>query len=1461
MRKLFTIDHNTNGKGPVHFAWNKGGNLLAVCGASRQLSVLDRQGKHYDQKHLPHPGPCCGLDWDCTGETLAVMQQGSGQIVLWHQNGRKLEMLDTSLKDLTFMKWSKMGPQLAVGTLKGNILLYNKKTLKKMQSMGKHTKRITCGVWSQSNKLALGGDDKVLTISNAEGDTLDQAHMKHEPMQIQFSDMKTAQGRKGGDAESTVSVNMGGKTLLLYSTNDQENPFELAFQQRYGSIVSYKWFGDGYILIGFSSGYVVVISTHLKEIGQEVNSIRVHREHLSDVTYCPALQKGASIGDNCVKVFDMEELQKMSEHRSEKFELENEFGTLMKVEWTDDGQILTISSRNGNLHTFLTRIPVMHDAYETRVLHLTSLRELCVKDVVAEQDIARVPVEIEPSFVSLGPNHAAVGMNNCVWYYSYAAGSRSRYSPLVGQRTYVGSVDYVKLSHEYSAAMCDGRVTLHHIDQQEQQQDQFGAYGDDERRPQRVFPEKDDGSRVTCVAMTPKFLIYGTSSGTVSYFSLEDWNFIGSDYRQYSGLGIRSVYPNPSGTRVVFIDDTNEAYLYNPIDDSATKIERFSPHTDKVLWDTADWGVFVGCDNKHFTTYVYSPTSRFAPECAPVPKVPIPASGDREPRLTDKPFGLKPVLVHNGSMACQMPSGSLATIVLATHHHITQGLRLTTPEQVYHAFYNNLALHRLDEAWKFATQLNQAECWYALGDKALHLLDIDMAIRVYRMVNQPSMVLALDKLRYINEKSLLLGHVAMLFKNFDEAQQHFTRSSCPVLALEMRRDLMHWNAALELSERLAPDQIPQICRENAMQLEFRGDYQQALEMFRRGVVADVSQEPSNSDDVENKRKKIIAHNELCQGGMARVIIRTGDVHRGFQMAMEGSSGMAAECALIFEEQTQWQEAAQLHERAENYDRAAQIYITKTKNLRAAGALMPYMSSHKTQGLFAEAKEKEGLLKEAMEAYTKAEDWDNVVRLKVRLGDIPGAHEIVWKTKSAEAALMVSNHCEKDSPETAIQFLLLGKRNDQAFELASRSNLMGTFAQVIGENGTPEDYHKVAVYYDQKDDGIAGDFYAKCKKYDKALKKYLRAAQKTRAQATPEAKDGVEPPDPEEEYITKAINIVGKSENRDLQKTLIDHLTLSAGDGNPNKYIFRLYMELGRFDKAARMAVINARQQQDAGNYRVAHRMLFEMHKELEKHRITISADLRRNLQILHSYIIVKPLVKPLNDHECAARMLIRVSKNIDKFPKHKVSILSSAVLECNKVGFDKSAYQYAKRLVSEHRQDIAEKHRKKIETIVRKPGYYSKQQPAPESITEKRKKVSEADLLDPPESTSPCPFCGAAVTDTMLDCPRCRAIIPYCIASGRHMVLDDWCNCPSCHFPALHSVYSTLIRHGEPCPMCESEIRNEDVRLVHNPDPRLVLGGMLEAGSAGEGGEGGEGKDESAPRAEAAAAGAQQGGS
>ena len=44
------------------------------------------------------------------------------------------------------------------------------------------------------------------------------------------------------------------------------------FEPKYGKIVDYSLFGDGYIVVGFTEGYVAHISTLMKELKDEVCS-------------------------------------------------------------------------------------------------------------------------------------------------------------------------------------------------------------------------------------------------------------------------------------------------------------------------------------------------------------------------------------------------------------------------------------------------------------------------------------------------------------------------------------------------------------------------------------------------------------------------------------------------------------------------------------------------------------------------------------------------------------------------------------------------------------------------------------------------------------------------------------------------------------------------------------------------------------------------------------------------------------------------------------------------------------------------------------------------------------------------------------------------------------------------------------------------------------------------------------
>lgn len=80
----------------------------------------------------------------------------------------------------------------------------------------------------------------------------------------------------------------------------------------------------------------------------------------------------------------------------------------------------------------------------------------------------------------------------------------------------------------------------------------------------------------------------------------------------------------------------------------------------------------------------------------------------------------------------------------------------------------------------------------------------------------------------------------------------------------MRRDLLHWDSALQLAKALAPEQIPYISREYAQQLEFTGDYMNALSHYEKGITQS-----------EGDRE----HNEVCSAGIARMSIRMGDIRR------------------------------------------------------------------------------------------------------------------------------------------------------------------------------------------------------------------------------------------------------------------------------------------------------------------------------------------------------------------------------------------------------------------------------------------------------------------------------------------------------------------------------------------------------------------------------------------------------
>uniref|UniRef100_A0A8C2YFK5 WD repeat-containing protein 19 n=1 Tax=Coturnix japonica TaxID=93934 RepID=A0A8C2YFK5_COTJA len=1295
---LFVLSEKAWSGSAVQFAWQKTlGHFLAVTGGDHTVKIFDRHGQKRNEITLP--GNCVAMDWDKDGDTLAIIADRCSAIFLWDANTSKTSQLDSGMRDsLSFLLWSRVGALLAVGTTKGNLLIYNRQTSRKIPILGKHTKRITCGCWSTENLLALGGEDKIITISNQEGDTIRQTSVSSDPSDIQFSVMKTDE--RISTRESTVSLVVGKKTLFLFNLNDPDNPIDLKFQQSYGSIVTYRWYGDGYIMIGFSRGYFVVISTHIREIGQEIFQAHNHKDNLSSIAISHSLNKAASCGDNCINIHDLSDLRKMYAIINMDDEDKG-----MLLAWTDDGQLLAVSTRGASLHVFLTKLPVLGDTCSTRIAYLTSLLEVTIVNHVENELPVTVSVEVEPSFIAVGVYHLAVGMNNRAWFYLLGENNVKK----LKDAEYLGTVASMHLNSDYAAALFEGKVQLHMIESE--------GLDAQEERETRLFPADDDKYRILCHALTGDFLIYGTDTGVIHYFYIEDWQYV-NEYRH--PVSVRKIFPDPNGTRLAFIDEKSDGFVYCPVNDRIYEIPNFSPTIKGILWENwpMDKGVFVAYDDDKAYTYVFH-------------KDAIQGSKIILAGATEVPFSQKPLLLYDGELTCQTQSGKTNNIYLSTHSFLGD-LKDFGPNELAQMLTQTLMLKRFSEAWGICVLLNDQSSWNELGKACLHHMEVDFAIRVYRTCGNAGMVMSLEEIKGIEDRNLLAGHLAMFTNNFNLAQDLYLASSRPISALEMRKDLQHWDSALQLAKCLAPDQIPFISREYALQLEFTGDYINALAHYEKGITGDSKE-----------------HDEACLAGVAQMSIRMGDIRQGVNQAIKHPSRLLKrDCGAILESMKQFSEAAQLYEKGQYYDKAASVYI-RCKNWAKVGELLPHVSSPKIHLQYAKAKEADGRYKEAVVAYENAKQWDSVIRLCLdHLNNPERAVNIVRETQSLDGAKMVARFfLQLGDYGSAIQFLVMSKCNNEAFTLAQQHNKMEIYADIISEYSSLVLCTQVLV---------------------RSLKDNLA--------------------------IQMAIETVGQAKDEALKSELIDYLT-GENDGMPKdaKYLFRLYMALKQYREAARTAIIIAREEQRSGNYRNAHDVLFSMYSELKKQKIKIPSEMATNLMILHSYILVKTHVKR-GDHMKGARMLIRVANNISKFPSHIVPILTSTVIECHRAGLKNSAFTFAAVLMRpENRNKIDLKYKKKIEAMVRHP-----------------------DKAEAEEPTTACPYCAFQLPECELLCPRCKNNLPYCIATGRHMVQDDWTVCPHCDFPALYSEFKNMLQVENICPMCSERINTAQLKKMND---------------------------------------------
>lgn len=1349
MKKLFSVRGHLHGPGAVTFAWQPQGNYFASVGdGQKNMYVFDRRGVQTDEVTLRSSTKVLNLEWDREGEILAVLQKGESYVQLWHLATKQMEVLETNNKDCSWLGWSPAGPQLAVGSGKGNLVIYNKRTLKKEPIIGKHTKRICCGAWSEQNLLALGGEDKIISLSSSDGDNRETAMVKSEPSTVKFSNENCPRN------PNTFSVVVGGAKLLIHSpsTGDQgENQVsvELAFQAKYQNIRDHVWIPGGFILVGFETGYVVVISAERADQIDELSHYRYHTRQLDTLAAHFDQKKLATAGDGQLKMISMKgKFSDWKEIKTDRTYVQPDNARVCQMHWSDDGQLFTVGLDNGSIATYLTKVGTLAASCHSRLCYLTSLRELTVVDAASEGDRLVLQTDIEPSFVALGPEHCAAGMNNRIWFYACLVQSNIR---LVHEHEYVGTVESASLNATHAAVLVEGRVFVHAILQGDGPEETL------------IFPRKEEGAAIQCAVLAGQYLIYGDAAGHLIYAI--DGNIVNEFHHSDP---IKRIFPNHTGTRVILFDAAAQAFLYNPVNDDCLPVP-IPPSTEKVLWDVSDPTVFVAVDQQNVHTFVYLQTAVGGSVVRELGALNLTEEAELaiEQQAAPLPHGHVPVVLMDGRVVCQQSSGDLASVQLRTHDHVNALGGDATVEARRTAFLQTMALNRFQPAFALAGSLKEPLLWKALGRRALECLDIPSALRAYREVPSPGMVQWLERFQGVEDKQLLSAHIASLFGFFAEAQALFLSSCNPEAALDMHCDLHEWDQALHLATSMAQHRLPEIYLKFATQLESRGDLAQAMSYFD---TARLQQLRSAADE---------KHNHLCLEGTARTAIRLGDLVRGVplvkELAAAGSVAVCKECAHTLEGMKQYQEAAELYEHAGSYEKAASLYIMDL-NFDAAAPLMAKIKSPKLQLQFAKAKESRNAYPDAFRAYAAAGDSESCTRLQLHhLNQAQEAMDMVRQTRDPLPAKKCAEYCTQNGDmRAAVEFLVLARQEAPAFRLAEQHEAMDVFEKALGGQGTHEQHMGIAKYYERRNLlAEAAEHYSLCGELQTALRYFLKVG---------------------ESQIDKAIEVVGKARNDLLTNTLIDYL-MGESDHVPKdpNYVYRLHKALGNYAQAAQTAILITKQEQDMGNYRVAHDLLLQTHRDLQAQGMSVPSDLSRQLVLLHSYTLVKRFVKA-GDHLSAAKMLCRVAESIRSFPSHAVPILTSTVIECQRANLKGSAYTFACELMKpNYRTEIKDEYKKKIEQVVRKTG-------------------TKVDEVEP--TMVPCMYCGKEGPETQLKCDACLAIIPYCIVTGLRMLKDDFSMCDKCNFPARYTPFRALVNEEGACPMCAAEYKVADIKFI-----------------------------------------------
>lgn len=427
-RKIFELTPSQIGKDKPILAITKNSQTIAVGSpSSSTILFVNKMGEIITKITLESNAIPLSLSFDSDDTYFCALSKDKAFIYKVGQFDTAPIIIPSAAGTFVMSSWSSKTPNLAIGSSSGAIMFLNVKTNKKVNTVGKHSKKLVHMVWGPSDQLLSIAEDKTIAVSKVTGENeesfVDLIKLTiQEPeraiwlpgldIQSQKEKDSTAVGKtkqvRGGSSSSGCAfalTSKGGKTLNVVLPGSDLSVTDHTINSSYGKIIDFESNSKGEIIVACNRGYLCKFVMKNGSI-EETKSEKLFQNAIEFAKFETNKGQAIMLGDNMIKFVEIDNLKELKDYR---VTFEKTVGNFAGLVLNSSGNFLLVSTATGFAYGILVRGEFIAKLTSKIYANKVSFNQINIKSLSQELTVRSIDeLEKQPGYLITFPGSEIV---------------------------------------------------------------------------------------------------------------------------------------------------------------------------------------------------------------------------------------------------------------------------------------------------------------------------------------------------------------------------------------------------------------------------------------------------------------------------------------------------------------------------------------------------------------------------------------------------------------------------------------------------------------------------------------------------------------------------------------------------------------------------------------------------------------------------------------------------------------------------------------------------------------------------------------------------------------------------------------------------------------------------------------------------------------------------------------------